>query len=114
MSLRLEIAALPPSQNVLRRGHWSVRSSSAKEWRGLVAAHARTWRVELLSARVIITYYGRKDADNANSKPILDGLVDAHVLHDDRYPWLVELVLRQRPAKKLEQRTVVEVEAVEP
>lgn len=109
------IRAVPPSHNDLRRKHWQARHSSAKEWRGLVFANALRFQTGYESARVIVTYYGpaSRDADNYNVKPILDGLVDAGVMADDRWPFLYELVLRQRPAKKRDHRTDILVEAVE-
>ena len=113
--IRLELEGVPPSINQWSRGHWSVRAEHSVDWiaRVLVAARGRIpagWDPNQ-AARVTITFYCRRDPDNM-AKFVVDGLVKNRVIADDKYPFLDELVLRQRPAKPAEYRTVVEVEPV--
>lgn len=85
----LEFGAYPPSPNA--RMHFMKRAGYNKRWRELVALQAwlngvpKMQRIKV-SAVIIRRALGRADEDNDRSrlKPVIDGLVDAGVIPDDR------------------------------
>lgn len=108
------IPAVPPSMNVLMRSR-GRRITAPREWKLLVRSFGphrsspRWWVAESNEPKIVtLTFVGAQgDADNY-CKLVLDGIVAAGLLKDDRYPYLSELRLRVRPGKP--RRTVVRIE----
>ena len=80
---------LPPNAN--DRLHWRVRAPWVAEWRKASADNARALQIPALgrvriSAVIYRSHLGKADADGdlARLKPLVDGLVDAGVIPDDR------------------------------
>lgn len=74
-----------------QRGHWAVRCGLIKQWRQAADYTARYHRVPPMAAANIVIElcfraYRRRDPANwaPTGKAIVDGLVDAGVLPDDR------------------------------
>jgi len=95
------------SLNQWSRGHWSVRKQEATRWALLVRNAARKQRPFTEPVRIQLTFIGARDADN-HGKAVLDGIVRAGLIVDDRYPFVSELILRARPGKR--KATLVRIE----
>jgi Holliday junction resolvase RusA-like endonuclease len=60
-----------------------------------------------MPVRIELTFFGtRSDADNLG-KLVMDGIVRAGLIRDDRFPFVQELTLRAFPGK---QSTIVRIE----
>lgn len=86
---RVRRPELPPNAN--DRLHWRVKAPWIAEWRKAGCAAAVAHRMPdlgrvCISAVIYRSHIGRADADGdlARLKPIVDGLVDAGVVPDDR------------------------------
>lgn len=97
--------ALPPvecSPNRARNVHWAAKNAAIDQYRrdvAIVAIDARNrakWREPAARARVTLVFglkgkspgrYRPADADNAvaSAKALIDGLVDAALIEDDRW-----------------------------
>jgi Holliday junction resolvase RusA-like endonuclease len=86
----------PPTTNRLRTVHYRVRAATDKEWRDAGCILARQAKVPKMSA-CTVSVHGRyptrsslPDLDGIAPalKAVLDGIVDAGVLTDDRYPFV--------------------------
>ena len=93
--IRIEIDGTPPSLNKWARLHWTKQRKIKTEWAWLVLAaamQARIGRPKLKEATVHITYLfktkRRRDHDNATPKFLMDALVGAGILQDDRSDWI--------------------------
>lgn len=93
MSYRLEfkINALPSSTNSIGRKHWAVKAREAREWKTLVAIMSKSKGLPttpLKKAKLTLTRGSSvsPDADGLVSsfKHVIDGLVYAKVLENDR------------------------------
>jgi Holliday junction resolvase RusA-like endonuclease len=88
--LEFELAGLPKMPNQLLGSHWRTRSSHASKWKIRVFAEVYGKRPEapLSKAKVILTRLSSVEPDHdglqGSFKPILDGLVKAGVLEDDK------------------------------
>lgn len=113
MRLTLDLPPRALSPNV--RSHWSKKAKAVKYYRRLAFVVARCqpergWE----KAEVRTTFYlpdlRRRDPDNlmASMKAAWDGIVDAHVLTDDRY------LVQHPPTLALDrERPRVEIELTE-
>lgn len=110
--IEFRIDALPPSLNRLLRDK-GLLMRAPREWRLLVrnAACGKPCFSDRESVRVTMTFYGARDADN-HAKCVLDGIVHAGLIADDRHPFVHELVLRARPLDERWPYTVVRIESV--
>lgn len=93
--IRLEIEGTPPSLNKWMRWHWTVQQQSKQEWAWLILAAclaAKVGRPQYKLATVHITLIfpvlRRRDLDNYTPKSIMDGLVNAGIIQDDRSDWV--------------------------
>lgn len=106
------IHAIPTTHNRVLRAHWSQRPALCSWWREVIAAHCGICREPPERALVRITVYRqqRQDRDNAyaSSKPLVDALVHAGWLRDDRLENLEleveEHIDRKNPRTRLEWR----------
>jgi hypothetical protein len=116
----LDLQGCPPSF-ANKRGHWTVLWREKQHWRQQSALLGKSARNTLAIApavgpRVVTITMHRAsfllDMDNAFAavKPVVDGLKDAGLIHDDT-PALLELrVQQQRVASRKAQKTMIRVE----
>jgi Holliday junction resolvase RusA-like endonuclease len=101
------IDAVPPSLNRLLRNR-GLRIREPAKWHLLVRNAARGIQPFHTPVSIQLTFAGtRSDADNLG-KLVMDGLVRAGLIRDDRFPFVQELTLRVRPGKK--RSTTVRIE----
>jgi len=96
--IRFELPTVPPSANDERRTHWRTRHARTRDWKAVAVALIRSLHLERDPERpcvVTLTFECRGDPDN-RAKHMLDSLVLAGLLHDDKWPWVYELRLRGR------------------
>lgn len=105
-SFRIE--ALPPSVNRLIRER-RLRITEPPKWKLLIRNASRAIAPFWHPVRITFTFHGRIDADNGPKLP-LDGMVASRLIRDDRYPFVHELILRQRPSRR--PWMLVEIEEV--
>lgn len=93
--IRLEIEGTPPSLNQWTTLHWSKQRLIKQDWAWLILAaclSAKTGRPHYKLATVHITLIfpvlRRRDLDNYAPKSIMDGLVNAGIIQDDRNDWV--------------------------
>lgn len=86
-----EIPGLPKTINAIGRAHWGVKVKEAKHWKRLVMEQCVYHKIAglLLNKAVLVLgrYSAREtDFDNLASsfKHVLDGLVEAKVIVDDK------------------------------
>jgi len=111
--IRLEIPDIPPSLNEWTRMHWTKQHQVKIEWAWTVLAcamTAKTGKPHFKMATVKITYYftkkRRRDTDNYAPKFLLDALVQAGIIQDDRDDWVkVSWDFASGPTKK----TIIEI-----
>ena len=104
------IDAVPPSLNRLLRNR-GLRIREPAKWHLLVKNAARGVAPFLMPVRIELTFFGtRSDADNLG-KLVMDGIVRAGLIRDDRFPFVQELTLRAFPGKQ--RGTVVRIEPME-
>lgn len=89
--IRLELDGIPPTLNEWARTHWTKQREKKNEWEWTVLAaalKAKTGRPGYQEARIHITYHfkqkRRRDTDNYAPKFLLDALVKAGIIEDDR------------------------------
>jgi Holliday junction resolvase RusA-like endonuclease len=111
--IRIEIDGTPPSLNKWARLHWGHQRKMKQDWAWLIKAAvlaAKIGRPEIKFARVTIILSfpvnRRRDIDNYTPKVILDGLVAAGVIMDDRSDWID---VQWRLVKGDKRCTVIEV-----
>lgn len=105
--IEIGVAGIPTRPNENRRLHWSARAKGEKEWRETAVAAARyalrsSGRADFYPLRRATLEYvfvlerasGDLDGLVAASKPLLDGIVEAGVLVDDRVGVLVAISAR--------------------
>ena len=117
--IEFRIPGVPPSENDWRRSkrsHWRLRAVRHKAWHGYVGLFsprpgAPGWPSGKPISPAIVTIsfrlpYGG-DADN-RCKSVLDGIVKAGLIVDDRAPHLYELRLRARRGSPAETHVKIE------
>lgn len=96
MTIQFEIADLPKTTNSGGRAHWAMKAKEAKKWKNLTkeaflrwCGENNYWKVpDLKKAKLTLTRCSAKepDADGLVSsfKHVIDGLVEAGVIIDDK------------------------------
>lgn len=115
--ITLEIPRVPPSPNYLLGKHWRHRHRNSQVWRQevWVALHQAGYsqRTPYPKARVSIDRRAHRELDPDNlvgcMKPVIDALRYADVLVDDTSDH-IELVVTQTLDRKLNPRTLIEIE----
>lgn len=113
--ITITIPDIPPSLNKWSRMHWAKAAEIKRQWEADVyyTAYSQRPKTPFKYAKITITYFfktkQRHDLDNYTPKFILDGLVKAKILLDDRaeYIGMTELIQeydKERP------RTVIIIE----
>lgn len=89
--LKLSIPGLPQTINALGRAHWSVKAKESKKWRWCVVLMVgdKTPEKPLKKAKVSLTRHSSSSPDFdglvSSFKHVLDGLIDAGVILNDRF-----------------------------
>ena len=100
--ITITIPDIPPSLNKWSRMHWSKAAEIKRKWEADVyyLAYSQRPKEPFKYAKITITYYfkdkRRRDiVDNYSPKFLMDGLVKAKILLDDRteYVGIPELIM---------------------
>ncbi|MBP2665775.1 MAG: hypothetical protein H6Q76_755 [Firmicutes bacterium] len=117
MMIRLEIEGTPPSLNQWTTLHWSQQQQIKKDWAWLVKAACLTakagrpeYKLATVHIALVFPVVRRRDLDNYAPKAIMDGLVNAGILQDDRNDWVK---VTWAFAKGLQRKTIIDIAAVE-
>lgn len=114
--LELEIPDLPMTYNELGRKHWAVKAKEAKKWINMIHILSSGTRPEEPLKRAKITFTRmsprKLDPDNIpqSFKHVMDGLVEAGILENDREENIVELKYKQVVCKKFDRGIKIKVE----
>lgn len=86
-----KLPGIPKTINQMSGRHWVVRHNEAKRWKALVLLFCRQLRIEGLNlpvCRLELTRHSSREPDFDNMvgswKHIIDGLVEAQVMIDDK------------------------------
>jgi len=111
-----EIKSLPPTINEIGRKHWAVKSNIAKRWIALVwhcCVLHKVAELDLLMARLELTRHSSRECDFDNLassfKHVIDGLVRARVIRDDKPSIIGSPVFKWEKAKKGQGKITVKV-----
>lgn len=116
--IRIEIKDLPKMPNSLIRKHWIFITKEKNKWHGLVKLYLRHNKPAnpFKQAKLTLTRYSTKDPDYdglvGSFKYVIDGLVNAGVIIDDKFSVIGMSEYKWVKCKKEEQRievTVVDV-----
>ncbi len=122
--ISFEIPQLPKLPNQIMYSHWRTRHNHATKWKNLVieaTVKLCLWKNAELSdrlpfkkARVIITRCSSRqpDFDNLVSsiKPLLDGLVKAGIISDDRQDVIAQPIVLWEKAGRRAGKIKIKVE----
>lgn len=113
--IHLEIDDIPPSLNRWTHLHWTKQRVIKQEWAWLILAaclSAKVGRPRHRHATIAITLafpvLRRRDIDNYTPKMVMDGLVNAGIIEDDRNDW-VKVTWDFAKGKK--RRTIIDIAA---
>lgn len=104
--------------NSLIRKHWAIITKEKNKWHGLVRWYLRhnTPKAPLKKAKLTLTRYSMRSPDYdglvGSFKYVLDGLVKAGVIIDDKVSVIGDSKYNWVKAKKVDQRIEVVIEAV--
>jgi len=120
--MRIEIPFLPPGETSPNwRGHWSVRSPAAADYREAVCLYCINQRNltkrwvpfsrPVMDLTFIFDLERHRDEDNMRTrfKPGLDGMVDAELLIDDNPRRLITGKLNMIVDKERAPMTIIEL-----
>lgn len=117
-SLEFTLKGLPPMSNQHLRMHWRTSHRATKDWKRKVnlAVCAQLPPEPLIKARLTLTRHSTKEPDwdglTSGFKSVVDGLVEAKVLIDDKPSVIGQPKCLWEKAKRGESRITVKVEAV--
>lgn len=102
--LHLEFTGLPDNPNKKMKQHWTKNAAHNKEWRQAAWLQGYTCKGKISGAMALLHYHvslgdnRRHDYDNvlASFKPVQDGLVDAGMLTDDTFEWVIPIITFDR------------------
>ena len=109
------IPELPKTPNQLLRRHWSTVMNEKKMWHRLVARACFTlyWDAPMEKAKILFIRRSTREPDydglTGSFKFVLDGLVKAGVLIDDK-PSVVDVTYKWEKSKRVDQGIFVQVE----
>jgi Holliday junction resolvase RusA-like endonuclease len=112
--IKITIQDIPPSLNRLNTMHWAKKARIKKQWEHDIYYSAFPLKPTepYKKAKIRVTYYfktlHRHDADNYNTKMLMDPLVKVGILSDDNFdvigqPELIASYDKENP------RTVIEI-----
>lgn len=104
-----EIKGLPKATNTLNRMHWAKKAKEAKMWKQIVLLHCRQLMIcdaSLKQAGLELTRFSSVEPDFdglvSTWKHVIDGLVEAQVIIDDRPSVLKDVQFRwEKIGKKI-------------
>lgn len=112
--IRLEIDEIPPSLNRWAKLHWSEQRMIKQDWAWMIKAAVLTakvgrpmYRLAAVKITLIFPVIRRRDIDNYTPKMVMDGLVNAGIIQDDRADWVD---VKWGFAQGAERQTIIEVE----
>jgi len=119
MRLTVSLPVVTPSLNTLLRSHWHKRKQLKQgfKWELLVAGACEPqYKINgMKRRRVLIKAFRARlfDRDNfiGGLKPLLDGLIELELLHDDG-PEFLDLKAEQLKARRIDQRLEIIVEDI--
>ena len=110
----IEIDGVPPSLNKWARLHWAKQREIKQEWAWLVKAACLAakvgrpgYKMATVKITLIFPVMRRRDIDNYAPKFLLDPLVGAGIILDDRADWVD---VSWHFAKGDKRETIIEVE----
>lgn len=112
------IQGLPKTTNSMSRQHWRTKAKEAKHWKWLVWGAVCTQKPEkpFKHAMLTLTRHSSSEPDYdglvSSFKHIIDGLVESHVLIDDRMSNITSTYLWEKIGPKKGHITV-KVEGIE-
>lgn len=104
--LEFELKGLPKTTNSMAAAHWTKRHGHAKRWKMVVYMAVRTKCPDtpLKRAQLTLIRCSSKDSDFdglvSSFKHVIDGLVEAGVLENDRHENIGQPTYRQERAKR--------------
>lgn len=114
----IEIQGLPKTINQIGQSHWRVKQRHTQKWKGLVIQHcylAKISGLNLAKAWLTLTRCSAKepDADNLaiSFKPLVDGLVEAGVIIDDRPSVIGSSTYLWKASKMKAGKVLIRIEA---
>lgn len=116
--LEFEISGLPRLPNQLLRGHWKARHGHTKLWKRKVWRECWHKRPDkpLEKAKVTITRISTKEPDfdglAGAGKCLLDGLVEARILSDDKSQVVGQPTYLWEKGKRGEGKVRIKVEEI--
>lgn len=117
--ISLTINDLPKMPNTLIRKHWAVITKEKNKWHGLVKLFLRSQvpKAPFKKAKLVLTRFSTRAPDYdglvGSFKYVVDGLVKAGVIVDDKVSVIGQSQYKWEKCKKLEQRIEVTIEPVE-
>ena len=117
--LNFKLRGLPRTLNSLGRHHWAVKCNEANKWRQAVATECMRHKkpdkpLRQASLKLVRYSSGICDADGLVSsfKHVIDGLIDAKIIHDDSWKVIGMPFYDQQKAPRDDGYISVSVEAV--
>lgn len=116
--IKLEIKDLPLRPNELLRKHWSYVTKEKNKWHALVKLFLghQTPKAPFKQAKLVLTRHSMRAPDYdglvGSFKYVVDGLVKAGVIADDKTAVIGDSKYQWIKAKKIDQRIEVIIESV--
>lgn len=116
--LEFEIPTLPPTTNSHGRVHWAVKAKIARDWKTLVvwAVGSKTPKKPLQKAKVTITRFSSAECDFdglvSGGKHLLDGLIVARVIIDDKFSVIGQPNYQWEKAPPRKGKVAIKVEEI--
>lgn len=121
--MRVEWADVPSSLNKVLRQHWSARQKEKLLWMSVLRCKVPPRERRKLQdaakaqkrVKMTITLHNARQFDRDNAygavKVVVDAIKAAGLIYDDR-PAYLDLEVQQVKCKRVEKRTVIEMEAL--
>jgi Holliday junction resolvase RusA-like endonuclease len=116
--ISLTINDLPKMPNMILHAHWRNVQAESKKWHGLVKIYLRhnVPKAPFKKAKLILTRYSMREPDYdglvGSFKYVVDGLVKAGVIVDDKFSVIGKSEYKWEKCKKIDQRIEVSIENV--
>lgn len=116
--IKFTVNGLPKMPNQLLRKHWAVISQEAKKWHILVHYHTLKQKPAKPHQKVKaeMTRFSTQEPDrdglSGSFKYVMDGLVKAGIMVDDKPSVVVECIYKWEKSKLADQRIEVKIEPV--
>lgn len=115
--MKIQIPKVPPSLNQYIRMHWTKRQKLHAEWMDILRVCASPPVNPLYKARLSITRYSSRSLDYDNLvgsyKIVTDCLTKLGFIIDDRYDVIGVPDFKWYKCKRIEERTLINIESIE-